>query len=139
VQTVTNDPNPDNKISPYPMHRIAAIVDDEPAVQTALGELARIGIDRSEVDVLAGESGAELMDPTGERHGVFGRLLRLLQMTAEEGNALEAHNQALLSGKHVIYVNAKGEKDKDEVASALTAAGGHHLAYFGRWVVEKQK
>jgi hypothetical protein len=120
----------------YPMHRMVAILDDEAAVQVALGELAKVGIEPSEVVVLSGEGGVALLDPRGERHGLAGRLLRLAQWTAEEGNRLEVHREALAAGKCVVYVPAHGQDQKDDVAAALTAAGGHHLAYFGRWTVE---
>jgi hypothetical protein len=126
-------------IYPYPMHRMVAIVDDEAGVQNALGDLTKIGIDPADIDVLRGEEGARLLDPSGERHGVVGRLLRLAQLTAAEGNALDAHREALTDGKLVVYVTAKGDEQKDRVATALAAAGGHHLAYFGRWTVEKEQ
>lgn len=135
-----SDQHPDPEgITPYPMHRMVAVLDDEASVQDALAELSKIGIETSQVDVLRGEEGVALLDPHGERHGVLGRLLRLAQLTAEEGNALEFHQQALTDGKLVIYVTARGEAQKDRVATALTAAGGHHLAYFGRWTVERQQ
>jgi hypothetical protein len=121
----------------YPMHRMVAILDDEAAVQVALRELARAGIEPSGVVVLSGEEGVALLDPGGERHGLTGRLLRLAQWTAEEGNALEVHREALAAGKRVVYVPAHGQHQRDDVAAALTAAGGHDLAYFGRWTVEK--
>jgi hypothetical protein len=121
------------------MHRMVAVLDDDAAVRAAFDELAGIGIDGSDVVVLTGEEGVARLDPSGEGHGLLGRLLRVLQLTAEEGNALDFHHQALSAGKSVLYVNVRGEEHKDRVAQALTAAGGHHLAYFGRWTVEKQQ
>lgn len=121
------------------MHRMVAVLDDDAGVRAALGELAKLGIDSSDVVVLAGEEGLTRLDAGGEQHGLFGRLLRVLQMTAEEGNALEFHRRALVDGKNVLHVTARGDEQKDRVAAALAAAGGHHLAYFGRWTVEKQQ
>ena len=131
------DDRPDTDISRYPMHRMVAVLDDETGVRTALEELAERGIDRSEIVVLTGQEGLTFLDPGGEQHGLFGRLLRLLQITAEEGNALQFHQQALSDGKSVLYVAARGEAQKDAASAALSAAGGHHLAYFGRWTVER--
>jgi hypothetical protein len=118
---------------------MVAVLDDDPGVQTALGELSKVGVEPSRVEVIHGREGIVLLDPRGKRHGVLGRLLRLAQRTAAEGNALDLHQQALTDGKHVLYVPAKGEKEKGRVATALTAAGGHHLAYFGRWTVERKQ
>jgi hypothetical protein len=126
-------------ISRYPMHRMVAVLDDDAGVRAALDRLAGLGLDSSAVVVLTGGEGVARLDPTGEGHGLLGRLLRILQLTAEEGNALEFHHQALADGKSVVYVKVHGEAQKDAVAAALTAAGGHHLAYFGRWTVEKQQ
>jgi hypothetical protein len=126
-------------ISRYPMHRMVAVFDDDAGVRAALTGLAGRGVDGSDVVVLTGEEGVARLDPSGEGHGLLGRLLRVLQLTAEEGNALEFHQQALAAGKSVVYVKVHGEAQKDAAAAALTAAGGHHLAYFGRWTVEKQQ
>jgi hypothetical protein len=123
----------------YPRRRMVAIFDDEAAARDAERELRGIGIDRSEIDVLAGPDGATVLDATGERHGVRGKLLRLAQWTAEEGNALEAHQRALLQGKAVVYVTARGSREKHAVASALHRADGYGLAWFGRWIVEREQ
>jgi hypothetical protein len=128
--------NPEDKSFAYPSHRMVAILDSEAAVQSALGELRKIGIDGSRVDVLQGQRGVEILDPGGERHGIVGKVLRLAQRTAEEGNALKAHRAALIAGKQIIYVTVKGKQQKSKVASALTTGGAYHLAYFGRWIVE---
>jgi|tagenome__1003787_1003787.scaffolds.fasta_scaffold19380676_1 hypothetical protein len=126
-------------ISRYPMHRMVAVLDDAADVRAALDGLMGLGVESSDVVVLTGEEGVARLDPSGEGHGLLGRLLRVLQLTAEEGNALEFHHQALAAGKSVVYVKVHGDARKDAVAAALTAAGGHHLAYFGRWTVEKQQ
>jgi hypothetical protein len=121
------------------MHRMVAVLDDETGVERALDEVTRLGIDRRDIDVLEGSEGVARLDADGTSHGLAGRLLRWAQWTAAEGNALEYHHQALLDAKRVLYVTANGAEEKDAVAAALTAAGGHHLAYFGRWTVEKEQ
>lgn len=122
----------------YPMQRLVAVLDDETGVDRALLQLRQIGVDLSAVHVLSGTEGAALLDRRGERHGLKARLLRLLQWTASENEALEIHDRALRDGGHVLYVPARGEDHKGRVAEALRAAGGHHLVYFGRFTTEKR-
>ncbi len=122
----------------YPMQRLVAVLDDETGVGQALLQLRQIGVDLSAVHVLSGTEGAALLDRRGERHGLKARLLRLLQWTASENEALEIHDRALRDGGHVLYVPARGEDHKGRVAEALRAAGGHHLVYFGRFTTEKR-
>ena len=122
----------------YPMQRLVAVLDDDAAVEGALQELGRTGIDLSTVHVLSGREGAALLDRRGEGHGLTARLLRLLQWTSAENDMLDVHDQALRDGGHVLYVPVRGEDRKEQVAEGLRAAGGHHLVYFGRFMTEKR-
>ena len=122
----------------YPMQRLVAVLDDGTGVDEALQQLRGIGVDLSAVHVLSGTEGAALLDRRGKRHGPKARLLRLLQWTASENDALEVHDRALRDGGHVLYVPVRGEDRKEQVAEGLRAAGGHHLVYFGRFTTEKR-
>ena len=122
----------------YPMQRLVTVLDDQAATDDALARLRRIGVDLSSVHVLSGPEGAALLDRRGQRHGLRGRLLRVLQRTAAENDMLDLHDQALRHGGHVVYVPVRGEDRKEQVAEALRAAGGHHLVYFGRFTIEKR-
>ena len=122
----------------YPMHQLVAVLDDEEATSDALGRLRAIGVDLSGVRVLSAPEGAALLDRGGQRHGVRGRLTRLLQWTASENDTLDLHDQALQTGAHVVYVPARREDRKEQAAEALRAAGGHNLVYFGRFTTEKK-
>jgi hypothetical protein len=122
----------------YPMRRLTAVLDGETAVDDALQRLRGIGVDLSAVYILSGTEGAVLLDRRGQGHGLRGRLLRLLQWTSSENDALDIHDQALREGGHVLYVPVRGEDRKERVAEGLRAAGGHHLVYFGRFTTEKR-
>lgn len=122
----------------YPMQRLVAVLDDDAAVDGALQELGRTGIDLSTVHLLSGREGAALLDRHGEGHGLKARLLRLLQWTSAEDDMLDVHDQALRDGGHVLYVPVRGEDREEQVAAGLRAAGGHHLVYFGRYTTEKR-
>jgi hypothetical protein len=121
----------------YPMQRLVAVMDTRSGVDDALERIRRLGVDLSGVHVLSGTDGAALLDRSGRRHGVRGRLTRLLQRTSAEDDTLDLHHQALEGGGHVVYVPARGEDAKARVAAALRAAGGHNLVYFGRFTTEK--
>ena len=109
-------------ISRYPMHRMVAVLDDDAGVRAALDGLAGVGVDSSDVVVLTGEEGVDRLDPSGAGHGLLGRLLRVLQLTAEEGNELEVHHRALADGKSVVYVKVLGDAQKGQAAAASGCA-----------------
>jgi hypothetical protein len=120
----------------YPMHRVVAVIDDDAGTEAALDALPEAGVDVAAVDVLSGPEGARLLDTTGTRHGLRGRLLRLVQQGAYEGNALQTHDEALRAGGNVIYVPVRGDDQRDRVVDILHAAGGRYVLYFRRWSVD---
>jgi hypothetical protein len=122
----------------YPMFRVAAILDDADDTRTALDALERAGVDVSKVDLLTGQQGARVLDRTGRPHGWGARLLRLLRLLqrgAYEGDALQAHEQALEDGRNVIYVPVQGNEESYRVIKILRAAGGHYVLHFHPWHV----
>jgi hypothetical protein len=58
----------------YPMRRVAAIINDNAGVQTALHALQQAGVDVTKVNVLSGPEGARLLDRTGTGHGLGSRI-----------------------------------------------------------------
>jgi hypothetical protein len=119
----------------YPMFRVAAILDDADDTRTALDALERAGVDVSKVALLTGREGARVLDRTGRSHGWGARLLRLLQRGAYEGEALEAHEQALDDGRNVIFVPVRGNDESYRVIEILRAAGGRYVLHFHPWHV----
>jgi hypothetical protein len=121
----------------YPLHRIVAVVDDAPNLGLALSDLGAAGYDVSKVNVLSGPQGARLLDPIGVRHGLRGRFLRWRQGYGYETDALGVHTDALVNGRHVIYVPVNGDRERQLVVDVLRARGGHHLLHFRRWTIEE--
>jgi hypothetical protein len=121
----------------YPLNRVVAIVDDAPSLGLALADLGSAGMDVSKVNVLSGPRGAMLLDPTGVRHGLRGRLLRWRQRYGYETDALGIHTAALLDGRHVVYVPMRGDQERQRTIDILHARGGHHLLHFHRWTIEE--
>jgi hypothetical protein len=121
----------------YPKNRVVTIIADESHVSAALHDLERVGVSMPDVNVLSGADGARLLDRTGTGHGLRARLLRAFQRGAYEVDALRAHEQALRSGQHVIYVPVRGKEQARRVAEVLRGAGGRYLLYFGAWTISQ--
>jgi hypothetical protein len=121
----------------YPMRRVVAVIDDDPSLTAALRDLENAGVDITGVNVLSGPEGSQLLDRTGIGHGIRARLLRFLQRSAYESEALQAHEDALMKGRHVIYVPVKNDEEKQKVAEVIRTAGGHYRLFFGRWSIEE--
>jgi hypothetical protein len=125
----------ENTFYRYPLHRVVTVIDDEKDIETALSRLDGIGIDRRQIVVLSGPQGAKLLDSSGKKHGLHGRLLRFLQQGAYEGDVLHRHEAALNRGASVVYVPVRGDRQQSQVADVLRASGGSGLDYFGRWSI----
>ncbi len=121
----------------YPMNRVVASIDDDAGLDASLRALQASGIDVTQVHVLSGADGARLLDQSGKRHGVRGRLLRLLQRGAYESDALLAHERVLKQGGHVIYVPVHTSDERSRVVDILRRSSGHDLMHFRRWSIER--
>jgi hypothetical protein len=89
------------------------------------------------VNVLTGPEGIRLLDRRGVRRGLRSRLLRIAQLAAYEGVALDTHEQALREGHHIIYVPVRGEEQIHSVVDVLRRSGGRYRLHFRRWNVEE--
>src|SRR5215211_156399 len=121
----------------YPKNRIAAVLNDDRGLDEALKHLSQTKVNLADVNVLSGPEGMRLLDRHGVRRGLRSRLLRIAQLTAYEGTALDNHEQALREGNYVIYVPVKGEEQTGNVVDILRRSGGHYLLQFHRWTVEE--
>ena len=89
------------------------------------------------MNVLSGPQGARLLDPTGFRHGLRGRFLRWRQGYGYETDALGVHTDALVNGRHVMYVPVNGDHERQRVLDVLRPRGGHYLLHFRRRTIEE--
>ena len=119
------------------MGRIAAIINDDRSLDQALKGLPQANVKLADVNVLTGPEGIRLLDRHGVRRGLRSRLLRIAQLTAYEGVALDTHEQALREGHHITYIPVGGEEQIQSVVDVLRRAGGHYLLHFRRWNVEE--
>jgi hypothetical protein len=121
----------------YPLHRIVAVVDDAPNLGLALADLGTAGYDVSKVNVLSGPQGPGCSIPSVSGMDCAAQFLRWRQGYAFENDALQVHTDALLTGRHVIYVPVNGDQERQRVIEVLRARGGHHLLHFRRWTIEE--
>jgi hypothetical protein len=132
----TNHRNED-RFYRHPTDRIVAVVDDEPSLEAALGGLEEAGIDPSEVVVLSGPEGERLLDPTGERHGLRGQMLRVRQTGGYEADLVQEHAQALRGGRQVIYVPVTDDDERQHAIRTLRADGGRHPVHLRAWTIQE--
>jgi hypothetical protein len=120
---------PDDLLTLRPNTLMAAL-DDITEVTAAIDELAAAGFPKEEICVLGGKEGAEKLDPKGEKHGLRGKLIRLLERFGEETLLLEQHAEHLEGGGFSIIVPATDEQ-VETAADVLARHGGHHMYHLG--------
>lgn len=85
---------------------------------------------KEEIYVLGGKEGAGKLDPTGEHHGLRGRLVRLLERFGEETLLLEQHAEHLERGGFSVLVPA-GDEQVSTAADVVSRYGAHDMFHLG--------
>ncbi|HET9093117.1 MAG TPA: hypothetical protein VFN50_11955 [Acidimicrobiales bacterium] len=119
-----------------PPHRLFVVFDSREVAEAALRRLrAEELAPEDEVWVLAGEEGLSALDAAGTRHGVRGRVVRLLQMamTVNDIQYLEILEADLAAGHVVLAIPVANQRRADEIARLLREQAGHSMAYGAHW------
>jgi hypothetical protein len=117
----------------YPNRQVLAVLDDEAAVDRAIAGLRAVGVEPSDLDVLAGPEDAARFDATGARHALLARLRRAMQFSLmDQLPALAWYEAALGDGRRVIAVRTTDRARTLKVVAALVTGGGHFINRFGR-------
>jgi hypothetical protein len=124
-----------DKFEVHPTYAVAGVLPDRTAVDEAVRTLDADGFDEDVIEVLDGEEGQRILDQRGTRHGVQGRLHRLLQNWTYYEQILGLYNDDLAKGEFIVVVPA-GPDDRYRVARTLIAHGGHGMYFFGFNTVE---
>jgi hypothetical protein len=114
-----------------PEGRVLAFLDSPADAEAAIDDLVEMGFPKEEIFVLCGPKGAERLDVSGNRHGLRGRIYRLIEWLGDERDVLLRAGEHLSRGGLVLTVPVD-ERSKAAVALALAAHGGHEMAHFGR-------
>ncbi len=118
----------------FPGCTLLALVDDDAALDRALGALAAY-VDRRALQVLSGGSGIRALDVSGRHDGLLRRLTRAVQDVAYDRDGLLAHEAHLRRGGHVLLVPACGWARCQLLVGAVVGAGAHGLVWRGRHTV----
>jgi hypothetical protein len=116
----------------YPYGYIFAVIDDPSEAEGLERQLAEDGFDRDEMLCLTGEEGARRIDASGRGHGLFARLVRLLEYTDDSRLHAEAYEREARAGRCVMGVHAPNSEQREHVRAALKERGGHFINYYSR-------
>ena len=130
------DPHSDSLT--FPTDTVVGILDDPDAATSALDELIAAGVPEERLQVLCGEAGARRLDPSGKRHGLLGRLQRVVQQYADkEVSHVQRQAAELRAGRFLVAAPAEDEEEAERVSKILTENGGHFINRYGKWTVQR--
>ena len=122
-------PAPPEDFLTYPEHKVVALMDDPESVRAAMDDLDQAGFGSGKINVMSGPDGVAKLDVTGRRHGLRGRIHRLVEHLGDEHEWLELQSAHIADGGYWIAVSTD-EQTKSQVADILTQHGAHDAAYF---------
>ena len=114
-----------------PENRVLAFMDTTADVAAAIDHLVVKGFPPERIFVLCGPKGAERLDASGNRHGLRGRIYRIMEWMGDERDVLLGMEKHLSGGGLIVTVPAD-DASKAAAARALAAHGGHEMAHFGK-------
>ena len=118
-----------------PKQALVMLLPDETSARQMWVVLADMNVALEDVRILAGATGAKLLDARGERHGTVARFFRVMQHVGSGENALHIYEEGLKNGGAVMIVPC----ERDAAIPVVRAAeqnGGRAAAYFGRGTLE---
>ena len=127
-----------DQILTYPTNRLTCYFENMDDFQKAMRNFAKAGFDVSDIHVLHGKAGVEILDIDGSRHGTLARISRLIQsiMADSEIHEFEAMRDHLEQGHIVIAVSTPAQKERDTAHAIMHDNNGHHITFFSRFYVE---
>jgi hypothetical protein len=129
-------PPPEARLS-TPKHRIVARVPAPDDAASAVDALAAAGVDKSQIFVLCGEDGLLRLDPTGQHHGLQGRLVRASQTVFALGDMISDDAEFVARGGLIVTAPARDADERRLVAETLRDHGGTDMRYFGATTFEE--
>ena len=109
-----------------------AVFDTEEQVRAATAALVAAGIDPGAIETFAGPEAAQAFDPSGKRHGLVGRLYRILEFSwADQAPDFAWYEAAVREGRRVMSVRVRGQRHVAHAARIIEENGGHFINHFG--------
>jgi hypothetical protein len=109
-----------------------AVLDSADQVEAAHAALVAAGIDPAAIETFAGADAATAFDPSGARHGLLGRVYRILEFSwADQAPDFAWYEAAVREGRTVLSVRVRGQRRVAHVARIVEDHGGHFISHFG--------
>jgi hypothetical protein len=134
VKMVTPDDHqfvPESESLSFPDDTVVGIINEPDDAASAVEGLLEAGIPEGSIQVMCCDSGARRLDPSGERHGILGRLQRIVQHFGDQEVAHVKRQAAeLRDGRFLVAAPAEGEEEADRIANVLRSNGGHFINHY---------
>ena len=125
-----NQPVPFDQVVAAARKRLFAVFDNPERGLAAIAELpSRDLIPGEQIWLLHCEEGLRRLDPSGRNHGLYGRYVRITQLTMSDDNLyVDALARALSNGALVIALPVAHADTADRIAELLETCSGHSFA-----------
>ena len=120
----------------FPYNSVVGIVDDVHDVHAAADALSAAGFNEDNCAVLSGRRGVEIIDASGKRHGILGKIFKAIDRLGSEHDETEMHVRAIEAGNYLIVVNVHDEAGKTRAHEILKNNNAHHVRYYSKWTTE---
>ncbi len=118
--------------------RLLAVFDRAAEADAATEALAAAGIDRDLIERFDEPADAAAFDSSGRRHGLLGRLYRLVELTwADQATAFAWYEAAVRDGRVVLSVPVRGQSRVSEIGAIVAAHGGHFVNHYGWFATQE--
>ena len=118
-----------------PRHRLFGAFDDPKVGLDAVEKItASTHVGEDEIWALTGEEGLEKLDISGGTEGLWGRIVRIVELAmSSDIEYLRILEDVLKSGGLVVSVPVTDAAAADDLADFLRKSNGHSFAYFSNW------
>jgi len=126
-----------NKYSPT--YHVTAVFDSFDDLEPLVDSLIMAGFTDRDIEIFAGEEGAERLDFRGKHQGVIRRIINdLAMMLSDESKLQEQLDHVLRDGGVVVSAHTHGDEEKKKRAMLLLkTANGKQISYWGPLAVER--
>lgn len=112
--------------------RLLAVVDTRAEADAAVSGLVAAGFERSRIELFEGAADSGVFDASGRRHGLRGRLYRLIEFSwADQAPDFAWYEAAVREGRDVLSVRVRGQDRVRQATDIVIAHGGHFVNHFG--------
>ncbi|MEZ5363956.1 MAG: hypothetical protein R2748_16850 [Bryobacterales bacterium] len=117
-----------------PPQTVFAVFEDELRARLAEERLLCLGIPHSNLHVLSGEEGANVLLPDSPNEGPD-FLSKALGALTDQTTFLEEYAKELRLGRALIAARFETAEDRGEIEALLLDSGGQHVTYTSGWTI----